>query len=122
MKDLADIEALVRIRVPGVDPCVRPYMLICMRTTIDISDALAAEVRKRLARQGSDASLCCHRKFTQCVVAAPGAFTLKDASFTGSTGFVGGVGPESALADMRGLKSNLRMDFIAPLHIKIMCA
>ena len=84
-----------------VASCARPDMLMCMRTTIDIPDALAAEVRERLARQGRTLRAVVIESLRMTLSRPPGAFTLQDAAFTGSTGFVGGVGPESALADMR---------------------
>ena len=72
-----------------------------MRTTIDIPDSLAAEVRARVSQQGRTLRDVVIESLRMTLSRPLGAFTLQDAAFTGTTGFVAGVGPESALADIR---------------------
>lgn len=64
-----------------------------MRTTIDIPDALAAEVRQHLARQGRTLRDAVIEGLRLTLAKPDGAFSLQAAEFTGTQGFVGGIGP-----------------------------
>jgi hypothetical protein len=72
-----------------------------MRTTIDLPDVLAEALRARAAQE--------NRTLRDLVVDAVRAalaepiapFRLRPAAFAGRIGFVPGVGPDDALADVR---------------------
>lgn len=74
---------------------------MCMRTTIDLPDAIAEELRLRAVAE--------NRTLRDLVVDAVRAslarptepFRLRDAAFRGPLGFSPGVGPDDALADLR---------------------
>jgi hypothetical protein len=74
-------------------------MLEHMRTTVDIPDALADDLRRHLAGQGRtlrDAVI----EGLQIVLRKPATpFRLTDGAFTGTVGFAAGPGPD--LADLR---------------------
>lgn len=76
-------------------------MLRHMRTTIDIPDALAEELRRHLASRRSTMREVVIEGLRRVLAAPTPPFRLPQAAFTGTVGFRPGVGADDALADLR---------------------
>lgn len=80
-------------------------MLLCMRTTIDLSDQLLARVKKLMQKRNTTLRALVEEGLQRLVdeerVRAP--FKLRDASFKGEPGFVEGRGPDDIARTLREL-------------------
>ncbi len=85
-------------------------MLVCMRTSIDIPDALLERVRARLRKEGRTLKQAVIDGLRQTVLAEDRQtpFELRDASFSGDVGFGPGF-------DENGLTDAVRKDAEARL-------
>lgn len=70
-----------------------------MRTTIDLPDTLADELRRRAAAENR--TLRDVDALRAALERPREPFRLADAAFRGPAGFAPGVGPDDALADLR---------------------